>query len=775
MPRLATFPIMLSLLLCLLLLTTLTAAQTTPPIIKVAAGLIQGYYDAQQDVNRFTNIPFAQPPIGPLRFQPPAAANTSYWKSPYAANSTTTIDCIQPTRDNGSGDMSGQEDCLYLSVTAPNPLPAASAGLPVVVYICGGGFQQCWPNDAGSWMRRTQSFIFVNINYRLGIFGFLSLPELAAQQSPISHSGNQGLLDQQAALRWVRDNIAAFGGDPTKVTIQGESAGSISICYHLIMPQSAGLFRSAIMESGGCEVFLPWGSYLMSEQETYVTNALSSACPQPHQTLGCALGLSTADLYSLYRKSPPERGITNDNGYWPVLDGVVLPNTPTAIFQANQANKASVLIGTNAGETVAWLLNSGPTYAYNYSQSTLDTMIGFESGGNATVVSFYNAANYQHRYNGSRPADFGHIYVDATSSEAFHCPARRVAKYMSTAKNTVFHYSWNYLQSSDSSAWTGLAAHAHELALVFYYGPAGNEDAVIAAQVQNYWHRFVAWGDVNHANATFDAPYAAVYGNHTLPQWLPFDYAAGDDHSLLIQNNTATLSHFAAGVAVHADQCDGLWDAVVPLPVVEQRVTQCLHDECSTSEWSRNVCVDNYNSTYHCQCDRPYYVSGSNGTACILVFLPSSSSSTSTGAHVTSAYATSISSSSSSSWSSSSTGDSGESGLTCGVWCYVAIALIILLSLGFAYMIYRMYTNSRKRKEAALLATSPRTTTGSAVPGISSSTTVTTDADGYNVTDERVTVSNGGGAGGRVVRKKKKIRVNTGAGLNDSLLADDRV
>ena len=768
------------LMLALLISLTLSAAQSTPPTVRLSAGLIQGYYDTAQDVNRFNNIPFAQPPVNQLRFLPPAVASASFPLSPYPANSTSIIDCIQPRTSDG------QEDCLYLSVTAPNPLPASGAGLPVIVYICGGGFQSCYGNDAGSWMRRTQSFIFVSINYRLGIFGFFSLPELSAQQAPISYSGNQGLQDQQAALRWVQANIAAFGGDPSKVTIQGESAGSISICYHLISPKSTGLFRGAIMESGGCEVFVPWGSYLMREQEAYVRQVLNStdnlcSYAASDAVVGCLLGLPASQLYAMYQASPPERGFTGDVGYWPVLDGVILPDTPTAIFQAQKANNASVLIGTNAGETAMWLLGLGQSYDYNYTQTYVDSLVGYESGGNATVVAFYNADNYQRRYNGSRPSDLDHIIVDATTSEAFHCPARRVAKGMSAASNTVFHYSWNYLQAGDPTAWTGLAAHSRELALVFYGGPAGDEDAVMAAQIQNYWHRFVAWGDVNVQNDTLDGPYAAVYGNYSLPSWPAFAFTAGNDQSLLVQNNSASMQHFAVGVAVHGDQCDDLWDIVVPLPVVERRVTQCQQDQCSTKEWSPNVCVDNYNSTYYCVCDLSRYAPTVNSQACTLVASSnatsssSSSSSSSTSSYTSTAASNSSSytSSSSSSWSSS-TGEQGESGFTCGLWCYVAIALIVVLAAAVIYMVYRMYTNRNKLKAAAAAA-SPRTSTGSAVPGISSSTRSTIDdGDEYNVTEQRVTVSSDGS--GRVVRKKKtkKIRVNTGSGLNDSLL-DDRV
>ena len=817
-------------LLLLLVYSTLLVLSTAqnPPIVVTTVGSIQGYYDASQNVSRFTNIPFAFPPLSILRFKAPSPP-PYLSPSPYPANATSIIDCIQPSRSGGSGTQ-GQEDCLYLSVTAPNPLPAPNVGLPVIVYICGGAFQQCYGNDAASWLRQTGQFIFVNINYRLGIFGFFALQELSAQQSPISHSGNQGLLDQQAAMRWVQQNIAAFGGDPNRVTLQGESAGSISICYHLISPLSSGLFRAAIMESGGCEVFLPWGSYTMAEQEAYVrANVLERTdCARllgPDARIECLTSMVAGDLYDLYQSStqlgwaPPGQRASGDVGYWPVLDGVVLPDTPTAMFRAKKVNRVSVLIGTNAGETVMWVLGNGPpvngSYPYNYSQATVDDTVRVQSGGNDTIVAFYQQAAYARRYNGSRAVDVSHIYVDATTAEAFHCPARRVAKAMSAAGCGVFHYRWNYLQAGDPTAWTGLAAHSRELAVLFYYGgPSRPEDATMAAQIQNYLHRFIAYTDVNHQSQDIDAAYAAVYANHSLPVWPSFDYQAGSDRSLLIHNDSDTLAHFAIGAAVHADQCDELWDAAVPLPNVERRITQCQHDECSSSsDPIGNVCIDNYNSTYYCDCDESAgYAPSSDDQACLLMSSSSSSSSglptppsssssasflSSTSSPSSTSSSSSVSSgstgghnvssssvltapySSSSPWSasssSSSTGSSDEGGLTCGLWCYVAIALIVLLSLGFVWMVYRMYTNSRKRHEAAAASSSrsPRTDTGSSVPSISSSGGGST-ADGGDEYSE--STSQAGPA--RVARKKKKvkrIRVDTGAGTSDALLADDRV
>ena len=799
----------------LLLLFTLSAAQPTPPVVQTPLGLVQGYYDATQNVNRFNNLPYAQPPLGPLRWKPPVDLTSPLPSSPYPATLNTTIDCIQTAHD-GSGNRTGQEDCLFVNIITPNPLPAANASLPVVAYICGGGFNNCYEMDAGNWIGRAQSFIQVILSFRLGVLGMFSLAEMAAQQAPLSYSGNQGLQDQQSALRWVKNNIAAFGGDPTRVTIQGESAGSMGICYHLIMPNSTGLFRSVVMESGACEVYVPWGSYLMSAQEAYgrthVVERSSSNCgnrTRPDEVVSCMQALSVAELWELYVTSPPVPGITGDNGYWPTLDGVIVPDTPTAIFRGGRQNNVSVLIGTNTGETALWLLNQGPpvndTYPYSYTQASIDEIVAYWSSNSSAVVDFYQAANYQRRYNGSRPGDYGHIFTDATTAQSFHCPARRVAKYMSAAGQRVFHYSWNYTQAGDDFAWIGWVVHARELGLVFYEQQPGaaDEDAVLGAQVQNYWHRFFAYGDVNHADAALDATYVAIYGNHSLTGWPAFDYAAGNDHSMLIQNNSASYDHFAVGLAVHADQCDELWDKVVLLPVVEHRLTQCLHDECSTSADANNVCRDNYNSTYHCSCDSVRYQPSVDRQQCLLVAaMPSSSSSSSAASSMSNLSSSSsttsqpstssssssspssssslyCSSSSSSSWSSS-TGEAGDSGLVCGLWCYVAIALIAALSFAFAWMVFKMYTNNRKHNAAALAAsTSPRSSSSAAPGNSSAGGPLSPDSDG-GATDERSTLvppSSASSSGGRVVRKAKKprkVRVNTGPGLQDSLLVDDR-
>ena len=794
--------------------------------MNASAGIIEGYYDGRTDTNRFNNIPFAFPPLGALRFLPPRPLPS--FSSPYPATSRKIVDCIQPDRNGGSGPE-GQEDCLYLSVTAPNPLPSPTAGLPVIVYVCGGGFEQCYGNDAGSWMRQTQAFIFVNINYRMGVFGFFSIPELSATERKFSYSGNQGLQDQQAALEWVKNNIAAFGGDPNRVTLQGQSAGSISICYHLIMPKSAGLFRAAIMESGGCEGSKPLGSWTLSDQETYLRKYLvdPSTCSAEtgDELVTCLQKLDVSDLYDLYIDTPnlPDSYLAH-RAFLPVLDGVVVPDTPYALLTSpSRHNNVSVLLGSNAGEMVAWFLNRGPpvnaTYPYDYDQSTVDELVGFEAGNNATITAFYNLANFEHFYN--TITDYGHVYVIGVSAEAYQCPSRRVAISMARGGAQVWQYSWNYLQASSSSAWTGLAAHGAEQPLIFFDPNRGDaEDAVMAAQIQNYLHRFIALGNPNTADPTIDSVYAKVYGSHTLVNWPQFD-PDGSDMTMTTRNGSLD-SHFVPLPGVHAEQCEQLWDYAVPHPVVVTRITQCTFNQCNTYGQTGNRCVDNYNSTYYCVCAAPNWVPISHGLACALVASSSSAAATSsssssssspstssssgssstspTGAPTTSTSSSSSSSSSSSaavynmssssssySSSSSSSGGNGDaSGGSCDAWCFVAIAMIVLLSLGFLYMVYRMYAKSQQQKPPAATATqrrvvSPRTSTGQRVPSISSSgtTRVSDGGDTYNVTGEPMVTSPGSTVtstpSGRVVKKKKKvkkIRVETGA---QPLLADDRV
>lgn len=191
-------------------------------------------------VDRFQGIPYAAPPVGARRWQPPAPAEA--WAGTRPATSPGPR-CMQSGSSSGPGTS---EDCLYLNVYTPTH--RTDRPLPVLFWIHGGGFSSgSGDTQDGSLIARTNNVVVVTVNYRLGVFGFLDLPGLSKQGA-----GNYGLLDQQAALRWTQRNIGAFGGDAGRVTIGGLSAGGHSVCAQLASPSARGLFSGAIIQSGGC-------------------------------------------------------------------------------------------------------------------------------------------------------------------------------------------------------------------------------------------------------------------------------------------------------------------------------------------------------------------------------------------------------------------------------------------------------------------------------------------------------------------------------------------
>lgn len=211
-------------------------------------GVIEGNYNVTNGISTYFRIPFAKPPVGELR-----------WKAPVPAEKWTGVKMTKkfgprPVQGLVFGDMNSwsdgvSEDCLYLNVWTP--AKRNSKDLPVLVYFYGGGFvagDASEPRYNGESMAK-EGVVVVTVNYRLGIFGFLAHPELSAE-APYKASGNYGLLDQAFALQWVKDNIAAFGGNPNRVTIAGESAGSISVSYHMASPLAKNLIHGAIGESG---------------------------------------------------------------------------------------------------------------------------------------------------------------------------------------------------------------------------------------------------------------------------------------------------------------------------------------------------------------------------------------------------------------------------------------------------------------------------------------------------------------------------------------------
>lgn len=323
--------------------------------VKIANGLLEAGAPLEKGVRSFKGIPFAQPPVGDLRWKPPQPVKN--WTGVRKADQFGAR-CMQRTgpgadywfRSNGMS-----EDCLYLNVWTP--AKSGKERLPVLVYVFGGGFQ----NGDGSEPRydgesmASKGIVAVSINYRLNIFGFYSHPELT-RESPHHASGNYGLLDQVAALQWVQRNIAAFGGDPKKVTIAGESAGSISVSALMASPLSKNLIAGAIGESGALISTLPPRSLRETEEDGAQFAAAAGV-----DSLKALRAMSAAGIQeALVKAAQPGPGGLR---FRPNLDGYFLAKPLKEIFAAGEQSKVPLLAGSNTeeGNARAVLGQSEPT------------------------------------------------------------------------------------------------------------------------------------------------------------------------------------------------------------------------------------------------------------------------------------------------------------------------------------------------------------------------------------------------------------------------------
>ncbi len=314
---------------------TVASGQAQPAIAVTSSGRVAGGIDARSGVYAFKGLPFAAPPVGGLRWRPPQPPRP--WSGVRPADRFGSRPMQLPVFGDMNFHSAGMsEDCLTLNVWTPDSSPAAR--LPVLVYFYGGGFMAgsaCEPRyDGGRLAGR--GLVAVTINYRLNVFGFLAHPELSAE-SPHGRSGNYGYLDQLAALLWVRDNIAAFGGDPDRVTIAGESAGSISANAHMVSPLSAKLFAGVIGSSGGLR-------------------SLPPIAPEAAERNGLAFGqrIGAPSLAAL-RAIPADELLEATRGlgahdFRGVLDGHFFPAQSLADAASWPAARVPLMVGWNSAE-----------------------------------------------------------------------------------------------------------------------------------------------------------------------------------------------------------------------------------------------------------------------------------------------------------------------------------------------------------------------------------------------------------------------------------------
>lgn len=320
-----------------------------PVQTKIDNGIIEGNYDVGEGLSMYLGIPFAKPPVGELRWKAPQPMEN--WEGVRETKKFGP----RAVQANVFGDMRFRsdgisEDCLYLNVWTP--ANRRTRNLPVLVYFYGGGFvagDGSEPRYDGASMAR-KGMVTVTVNYRLNIFGFFAHPELSAE-APYKASGNYGLLDQAAALQWVHRNIAAFGGDPAKITIAGESAGSISVCAQMVSPLARDLIAGAIGESGaGIKPTLAPVPLTEAEQ-----TGLEFAKNAGYPTLSQLRSLSTKDVYDIYQES-------RRFGFPTVVDGYFYPKTVPEIFAAGEQAQVPLLLGWNSAEIPGMAFMQGSPY-----------------------------------------------------------------------------------------------------------------------------------------------------------------------------------------------------------------------------------------------------------------------------------------------------------------------------------------------------------------------------------------------------------------------------
>lgn len=446
-------------------------------VVITQSGAVRG---TQRDgVWAYLGIPFAEPPE-PWRAPEPRAC----WEGVRDATEWAPV-CPQVMFDampggEPVGTPMGENDCLALNVWAP---ATAGAPRPVLVFIHGGGNQQGGASQLqgsayiyeGDLLAGSADAVVVTLQYRLGPFGFLAHPALRED----GHAGNYGLMDQIAGLTWVRDNIARFGGDPDRVMVFGESGGALDTCALLASPRAAGLYASAIIESGACMATAG------SEAEAASIEAATGLGCDASADRACLEAISVSAWQGILE--PPVVGGRVGLSWGPSVDGFVLPDVPEAMIARGEHNHVPFIIGSNADEMAA----SAPL---NVTPDDVRRAFAAFGAFEGELLAIYPP--------GTTDAEARASYVRALTDAQFTCTARRVASAAAASQTEpVYRYFFDHAPSNAAGRLLG-AVHGVELFYVFgtyvrsdYADRATPEDAAVAAAVGARWRSLAATGD----------------------------------------------------------------------------------------------------------------------------------------------------------------------------------------------------------------------------------------------------------------------------------------
>jgi para-nitrobenzyl esterase len=525
-----------------LLLTPLAAAAA--PAVTTSSGTFpaQTYAGvAKSGITDFLGIRFAAPPVGNLRFAPPAPP-------PAVAGTIGAAAFGSPCPQNASpfGSASTNEDCLFLNVYVPGSGVSARNNLPVMVFFYGGAFV----DGEGSIydpsnMAIQGNVIVVTVNYRLGILGYMASSALSAQ-SANQVSGNYGFEDQLFALQWVRQNIGAFGGNSKDVTIFGESAGGFSVCEAIVSPQGAGLFQRAITESGPCGEPLPTLAGAQASGAAIVS-ALGCAESSDAASVACLRSLPTAAILAEQNTITSASNLTSLVAFFPNVDGALIPQQPIVSLALGEYNHVPIIEGTNHDEgrlfvalgfdlnpQVGAITAAGyPTAIQAVASALVTDSSGLlaTSGTSASSGSASNAAEVNlitqeilHEYPLANYAGPGEALGAVLTDGLFSCIANISNEIFSLSVPTYAY------QFDDENAPTPElpqvsfpygATHTDELQFLFTLASTpsalSNAEKNLAGVMQNYWSSFARSGTPNSLQT---------------PAWAPFSIATGNVQSL---------------------------------------------------------------------------------------------------------------------------------------------------------------------------------------------------------------------------------------------------
>jgi len=463
---------------------------------KTEAGMVSGVTNSTGDITAFKGVPFAAPPVGGLRWKAPQPAKhwdgvkkcDAFGPSPMQAKPTPfmvyTSEFLIPEKPIS-------EDCLYLNVWTGAKSKAEKRA--VFVYIYGGGFSSggsaCDIYDGEALAKK--GIVFVSINYRVGVFGFLAHPELT-KESGKNASGNYGLMDQIAALKWVKKNIVSFGGDPDKVTICGQSAGSMSVNALVASPQAKGLFRGAIAESGSLTIKNP----------AIPANTLQNAEKNGMKAAEKAGAKSLADL----RAMPAEDVLKKvTGGFSPIVDGYVLPEGIPDIFAANKQNHVALITGWNADESFVMSFKKSDEYKKQIQQ---------QFGAQADEALKY--------FPGETDEQAARSQVEMSRNQIFALSGYNWANIQSQYSDSpVYVYNFNRKVPASPDFVKFGAFHTAEVPYIMNdlkflkNRPLEKADYQLADKMSDYWVNFIKTGNPN-GNGLTEWPKYNATGNEVM-------------------------------------------------------------------------------------------------------------------------------------------------------------------------------------------------------------------------------------------------------------------